>query len=141
MITRILSTGADGLFQVGAKFGWVGTENSFLIGFNGKMNWLNSRSIKNENLSSFAYLSYSHLITTKLGPVIFGYEQEFRFVNSDTKDILSNRINKAMSGNLLIGINIDQIQLQLKYLLNSNSTMESDERLEVKFGAALDILN
>ena len=141
MITRILSSGPDGVFQAGLKIGNLWTEDAFMYGINGKLNWLNSRSIKGDNFASFAYLSCSHLLLARLGPVIIGYEQEFRFVDSDSKDLLSKRIDKAMSGNLLIGIRTGQMQFQLKYLLNSNGKIESDERLEIKVGAALDLLN
>lgn len=141
MITNILSNGADGIFQTGLKFGFINSESAFMAGINTKVNWLNSRSTKNANLSSFAFLSGAYLIMAKFGPVVFCYEQEFRYAGSDSKDILSRSINKAMSGNLLIGINIDTIQLQLKYLLNTNGPLQSDERFGIRFGAAVDILN
>jgi hypothetical protein len=140
VVSRILSTGADGVFQTGTKFGFIGSQCASLIGFNAKLNWLNSRSVKNENLSSFAFLSFSHLYMAKLGPVVFAYEQEFRFANSKSRENLSARINKAMSGNLIVGINLDTVQMQLKYLMNSNNAIASDERLEISFGTALDIL-
>lgn len=130
LINSSLLQGGDGTFMVGILRN-IGNETmNIKLMLSGSLNWILKNELEpNQSTSAFAFTALSPAIMITAGPLVFGYECIFRWVTGERNSLLSKELNKAMSQNIFGGLKTKDFAIQLRYLVNSNKSLSSDDNL------------
>jgi hypothetical protein len=142
VLNRLVRSGANGTLELGTKIGvHLSPITSLLIGVQGKLSWLDIKSISEEANSTFAYPSISGVFALNVAPFVIAIQYEWNFVSDKNETFIARQLDNSAATNVLIGINaLNNFQIQFKYLLGTNKPFETNENLEIKLGISHSIL-